>query len=178
MVEETEERWSVGEDAYRPTTLQRRRRVVQITVGFADLPRKRVVYDRRHGELVELGLDSDVKDAPSSAFRADVIDSDLATRTLFVEHEDGMLCGAVAEVADAHVAEVVADARAACRGAADSVWEARLAPDGDCRGARNRAGERGLGERAARAAGGVARGGCGAARRARAGARHTARRER
>ena len=28
-----------------------------------------------------------------------MIDSDLATRTLFVEHEDGMLCGAVAEVA-------------------------------------------------------------------------------
>ncbi len=99
LEEETEQRWSVGEDSYRPTSLHRRRRVVQITVGFADLPRKRVVYDRRHGELVELGLDSDVKDAPASAFRADVIDGDLATRTLFVEHEDGMLCGAVAEVA-------------------------------------------------------------------------------
>ena len=35
--EEQEERWSVGEDAYRPTILGRR--VVQITVGFADLPR-------------------------------------------------------------------------------------------------------------------------------------------
>ena len=99
LEEETEQRWSVGEDSYRPTSLHRRRRVVQITVGFADLPRKRVVYDRRHGELVELGLDSEVNDAPDSAFRADVIDGDLATRTLFVEHEDGMLCGAVAEVA-------------------------------------------------------------------------------
>ena len=28
---------------------------MQITVGFSDLPRKRVVYDRRNGELVELG---------------------------------------------------------------------------------------------------------------------------
>ena len=41
--EAQEERWSVGEDAYRPTSLHRRRRVVQITVGFADLPARRAV---------------------------------------------------------------------------------------------------------------------------------------
>lgn len=92
--------WAAGADAYRPSTTRRRRRVVLLTVGFADLPRKRIVYDKKPtGEVVLLGPDADVKDAPPTAFRADVIDKAVATRTLFVEDEDGMLCGAVAELA-------------------------------------------------------------------------------
>jgi len=92
--------WAAGADAYRPSTTRRRRRVVLLTVGFADLPHKRVVYDKKPtGEVVLLGPDADVTDAPSTAFRADVIDKAVATRTLFVEDEDGMLCGAVAELA-------------------------------------------------------------------------------
>ncbi|KAH8059095.1 hypothetical protein JL722_5649 [Aureococcus anophagefferens] len=72
----------------------RRRRAVQLTCYFTELPMKRMVYDRdAAGEIHELGKIEDVKDPPKSAFAADVPDKETASRVLFVEEEDGMLTG-------------------------------------------------------------------------------------
>ena len=77
----------------------RRRRAVQLTCYFTELPMKRMVYDRdAAGEIHELGKIEDVKDPPKSAFAADVPDKETASRVLFVEEEDGMLTGVVAEM--------------------------------------------------------------------------------
>ena len=82
---------------------------VQLTLYFAELPRKRVVYDRAAdgrleelGELVGEGRARDARGAvvavPATAVARDAPDHDVATLSLMLEDEDSTLTKAMTEL--------------------------------------------------------------------------------